>query len=242
MYLSQIIASEKKEKEEAIQVRTKAENQFVKINLFLGLSRTYKPLDDSGHQLPPESTKLQLTVKEVMNDVKRHLSTLFDISATKDWSNCHAKADIVINGKVLVKDVPATYLLFLEKQLNDLLSLVKKIPTLDPAETWRYDEAQDCYASEPSETIRTKKVPRFTVAYEATDKHPAQVHPWTEDIAEGKWRLIKFSGAVPAKEVNGIIERISEVQKAVTFAREEANRLKVENIRTGEAILSYILG
>jgi len=43
-----------------------------------------------------------------------------------------------------VGHVPATYLLFLEKQLTDLHTLVSKLPVLDASETWVFDQAADC--------------------------------------------------------------------------------------------------
>ena len=42
------------------------------------------------------------------------------------------------------RDVPVTYLLFLEKQLVDLHTFVKKLPVLDASETWVFDASADC--------------------------------------------------------------------------------------------------
>src|SRR5258708_401786 len=175
-HLSKIVAVEKDIKEKAASSRARAEGMFGKSGLYSGLSRTYTPKDEEGEQLPPESTSVQVKVKQVLKDVQSDMSTLFDTVATKDYANCHAKADIVVDGVVLLKDVPATYILFLEKQLAELLSFVKKIPTLYASEVWKYDENQDCYATEPVETTRSKKVMQRLIASEATKEHPAQVH------------------------------------------------------------------
>jgi hypothetical protein len=80
-----------------------------------------------------------------------------------------------------------TTLLFLEKQLNDLASLIGKMPTLDPAETWHFDEGQDAWASAVLETHRTKKVPQAFIKAPATDKHPAQVEVILTDEVVGYW-------------------------------------------------------
>ncbi len=240
--LAHTIATEKDDKDKAAQTRAKAENQFGKQNLFSGLSRVYKPLDDAGQQLPPESTSIQLTVGEVLKEVKKHLSTLFDTTATKDWANCKAKADLVVDGTVLLKEVPATYLLFLEKQLNELHALVKKAPTLDTSEVWHHDPAQNCYATEPVETVRTKKVPKALVGHPPTIQHPAQIQWYQADEPEGNWKTIKFSSAVPVKEISEILDKIEKVQRAVKLAREDANRISIEPISSGDVVLSYILG
>ena len=64
---------------------------------------------------------------------------------------------MVVDGKVLLSQVPATYLLFIEKQLVDLHTFIKKLPVLDPSETWAFDPSADCWATEPVQTVKTKK-------------------------------------------------------------------------------------
>lgn len=46
------------------------------------------------------------------------------------------------------------------------------------------------------------QVPRNHVKAEATDKHPAQVEVYHEDVPVGYWTTVKFSGALPARRVN----------------------------------------
>ena len=168
------------------------------------------------------------------------LTRLFDVTATKDWTNCRAKADVVVDGTVLLEQVPATYLLFLEKQLVDIHTFIKKLPILDAAETWAFDDSADCWATEPVQTTRTKKIPRNHVKAEATDKHPAQVEVYYEDVTVGYWRTIKFSGALPARRVNDILMRVERLQEAVKFAREEANNIEAEDHKVGEKVFQYI--
>ena len=239
-HLSQVIATEKTDKDKAAQQLSHAQGIFGQTGPLLGIARNYTPKHEDGEQFPPESTRVRYKVPQILKDVQSSLVTLFDTIATKDYTNCTAKADVVVEGETLLKAVPTTYILFLEKQLAELLSFAKKIPVLDTSETWHYDASQDCYASEPSETIRTKKVPRAFVLAEATDKHPAQVQPWQEDIPEGRWRVIKYSGAIPAKEANEIIGRIEKLQRAVKHAREEANRTTAQTQEVGAKVLKYI--
>ena len=73
---------------------------------------------------------------------------------------------------MLLSDVPVTYLLFLEKQLVDLHTFVRKLPVLDASETWAFDASADCWATEAIQTVRTKKIPRNHVKAEATEHHP----------------------------------------------------------------------
>ena len=114
------------------------------------------------------------------------------------------------------------------------------MPVLDASESWTFDPSADCWATEPIQTLKTKKVPRNHVKAEATEKHPAQVEVYYEDIVVGNWRTIKFSGALPAKRVNELLTRVERLQEAVKFAREEANGLEVEEHKVGEKIFKYL--
>ncbi len=238
--LNQIIAVEKGVKGQSFQELTEAHQALQKPTLLAGIARTYRPKDEEGEQQPPESTRVQLKAEEVIRQTTTSLTRLFDITATKDWANCQAKADVVVDGNTLLSGVPATYLLFLEKQLVDLHTFIKKLPVLDASESWSFDSSADCFATEPVQTLRTKKIPRNHVKAEATEKHPAQVEVYYEDITVGYWRTVKFSGALPAQRVNELLARVERLQEAVKFAREEANSIEVEDVKVGERFFDYL--
>jgi hypothetical protein len=238
--LNQIIAVEKGIKSRSFQELTEAHQAVQKPALLSGIARTYQPKDEEGEQLPPESTRVQVRAEDVLRQIASTLTRLFDVTATKDATNSVARADVKIGDTVLLRDVPVTYLLFLEKQLTDLHTFVKKLPTLDAAESWSFNESADCWSTDPVRTIRTRKVPRNHVKAEATEKHPAQVEVYYEDIAIGYWTTVKFSGAMPAKRVSELLDRVGKLQEAVKFAREEANNSEVTERRVGEAVFGYL--
>ncbi|GAA2868927.1 hypothetical protein GCM10010517_28830 [Streptosporangium fragile] len=240
--LNQILAVEKGVKSDTHRKVTDAYHTIQKNALLSGLSRTYQPVDDEGERLPPESTRVQVQAEELLKQVGAALTRLFDVTATKDWANCTARADVKVDGSTLLEDVPVTYLLFLEKQLVDLQTFIAKLPVLDAAETWTLDQSTDCWRTEPVKTTRTKKVPRNHVKAEATDKHPAQVEVYHEDIVVGYWTKVTFSGAVPQKRINELLERVGRLQNAVKFAREEANGTEVAYQRVGEKVFGYLFG
>ena len=238
--LNQIIAIEKGIKSQALRDLTDAHKTLQKTALLSGISRTYRSKDEEGEVFPPESTKVQVNVEEIIRETTDIMTKLFDITATKDWANNKARADVVVDGQTIVKDVPVTYLLFLEKQLTDLHTFIKNLPTLDAGESWEYDPSSDCFATEPLQTTKTKKVPRNHVKAEATEHHPAQVEVYYEDIVVGYWKTIKFSGALPAKRVNELLQRIQKLQHAVKFAREEANSIEVEEQKIGKRVFDFL--
>lgn len=239
--LNQIIAIEKGVKNDANKAITNYHHRLQKPPLLSGISRTYRPKDEEGDQLPPESTKLQVNAETVLAEAVEAFARLFAITLEKDGTNLHALADIVVDGEVLLGKVSVPYLLFLEKQLTDIHTVIAKLPTLDPAEEWTFVENVGAYASVPTDTTRTKKIPRNHIKAEATDKHPAQVELFHEDVIVGYWRTIKFSGAVPQKRVADLLGKVEKVQKAVKFAREEANGTQVQvDGATSRRILDYI--
>lgn len=238
--LNQIIAVEKGAKTRSQRELTDIYHALQKPALLSGISRTYRPKDEEGETLPPESTKVQVKAEDALRDAARALTRLFDVVATKDWANREAQADVVVDGRTIVESVPVTYLLFLEKQLTDLHTLVGKLPVLDAAESWSYDEGQDVWRTDAVETARTKKIPRAHVLYEATDKHPAQVETYTEDVIVGTWTKVAFSGALPARRVNELRDRVEKLQAAVKYAREEANAAEAPERHVGEAVFAYL--
>jgi hypothetical protein len=238
--LNQIIAVEKGIKSRSFQELTEAHQALQKQALLAGIARTYRPKDEEGEQFPPESTRVQVKADDIIRQTTEVLTKLFDATAAKDWTNTRAKANVVVDGETLLTDVPATYLLFLEKQLVDLHTFVKKLPVLDAAETWTFDPSADAWATEPVQTVKTKKLPRNHVKAEATEKHPAQVEVYYEDVVIGYWRTIKFSGALAAQRVNELLDRVEKLQQAVKFAREEANNIDADEPKVGEVFFRYL--
>ena len=238
--LNQIIAIGNGEKSRAKKVITKIYQKLDKEILFSGITKTYEPIDEEGEQLPKEEKFVQMTVDDSIKEVKQVLTDMFNVVATQDIANCIAKADVEVDGKVILSDVPVTHLLFLEKQLEDIHTFVNTLPVLDPSEKWSFNEQANCFLSEEKRTIRTKRTPEVIVKYEATDKHPAQTELIYIDKSAGYWHTIKFSGATSKQKKDLLLEKILKLQKAVKFAREEANNTEIDKSNFGNLILDYI--
>src|SRR5262249_18407341 len=111
-----------------------------KPELFNGRVRTYKPDDDvNGERLPPEAQNVQWTAQRPIEQAVAAWQDWWDLTATQDVGNQSARADIVIDGRAVLKDVPVTTLLFLEKQVEDLATFIGKLPTPDASERWTWD-------------------------------------------------------------------------------------------------------
>lgn len=240
--LNQIIAIEKGTKSRTYADIGEFHKLLQKPPLFDGFVKEYKPLDSEGKALPKDQKRVQHNVKTVLLTVENLSCEYFRVVARKDWTNCIAKADVSVDGKVLLKDVPVTFLLFLEKQLNDIRSIAVVLPVLDEAEDWSYDPNSGHYKTTATMSHRTEKLQRPIVLYDATPEHPAQTQLITEDVLAGYWHLVKFSGAMQKPQKDILIANIDKLIVAVKEAREAANGSdEVEVPEIGETIFEYLL-
>lgn len=239
MRLNQILAASKTRKKDANDGVTGVYHLFQKTALFGGHTRTYQPKDDEGERLPSEGQLVQQTVPDLLTSMRTHMAALFDITGAIDVTNTVAKADIVLDNVTLLSDVPVPHLLFLEKQLADLHTMLAKLPTLDPAFNWRLNTQTGLNETEPVTTVRTRKVKVHIVATPATDKHPAQVYFNETDERVGDWTMVKLSGAISEQDKRRMLARVVRLQAAVKEAREAANLATVVELNSGE-ILDYV--
>lgn len=240
MKLNQLIAIITGEKTQTQKKITELYKKIQHSDLFSGISRTYRPKDDEGDQLPPESKQVQLKNEQVLDEAEKIYSELWDLILAQDDANRYANANLVVDDQTILENLPVTYLMFLEKQLIDLRTLVDKIPELDPAEEWKKSDAQGVYAG-PIETLKTKKIPKNHVKAEATKEHPAQVEVYHEDVVIGTWSTLKFSGAMVPSVKNNMLKRIENLIKATKVAREEANSKELDFVSgTTKVIFEYI--
>ena len=240
--LNQIIAIEKGIKSRAYSEVGELDKVAQKADLFNGFQKTYQPIADDGEPLPPEGKRVQHTVPDVLRAVARLSTEWFDVTARKDWANCAAVADVAVDGVIIFPAVPVTFLLFLEKQLTDLRTLVGRLPVLDLGENWAMDVNSGFYKTEPIKTHRTQKVQEPIVLYDATPEHPAQTQIITRDVLAGYWSQVRHSGAMPKPDKDALAERVEKLLQAVKQAREAANGMdEVAAPSIGEAVFGYLL-
>lgn len=239
--LNQVVAVEKSAKTAAHVEETEFYQRLSKRELFQGMEKSYAPNDDGGEQMPTESKKVQYTVTDGLAGIQPSIKRLFSVVFEKENANTQAKADVVVDGQVILKDAPVTYLLFLQKQLENLRNIVGKLPTLPADEDWTADAVGGLWKSAPRKAARTKKVNRPLVLAAATDKHPAQVQMTTEDVQVGFYTTTHYSGEASPKWVKETLGKIAQLSQAVQYARESANSIQVvESKGVTDAVLTFI--
>jgi hypothetical protein len=244
--LHEILAVEGDLEGTAKKVINEAVNTFVKKpDHFIAFEKHYEPFNEGvENELPSESKDLVTTVGDKLDYVFGHVNNWFDAVLQKESTNQIAKADIIIDGNIIAKDVPATFLLGLENKLKDVRNLVAMVPTLAPAIPWVADQVkgEGVYRSgKLQERIRTTKVMKPVVLYEATDKHPAQVKESTEDVAIGKYVQTDWCSMISPAEKSRVMGRVDALIRAVKQARQRANNVDVLKVKIGKTLSDYIL-
>lgn len=240
--LNQVLAIESGVRKREYGNISEAYKAFQKLEPFVGFVRSWTSRSEDE---PKRESQVKVIVNssiEMIKDIVRNYGESLDITATKDWGNQIARADIKLDdGTILMRDVPVSYLLFLEKQLTDLRSLIEKLPLLDPARRWQFDQNSSCYISTDAEEQEvTRKVSDVIVKYPATPEHPAQTEMITLDKPVGKWKTTHMSSALPRQTVLKWKDRLSDLEKAVKIARENANMTEITRQNIGQAMLSYV--
>lgn len=241
--LHQIIAVQADVTNQAHRDLTEIYHQIQKPELVAGLFKTYAPIKEDGAQWAPERKALQVKVAEKLTEVVKIMAKQFDITATRDVSNCQAKADLELPDGTVVKDLPSMFLLWLEKKMDELHAVVLKIPTL-PADTeWKWDPEQNCYKNKHEiKTHRQDKEEVALVLLQPTQYHPGQAQKIVKDNLVGYWTTHLYSGALPVKEQKELKERVELLRERVKIAREKANQVEVTDVKVADGIMKYLFG
>ena len=209
---------------------------------FMGHHRVYETCIDGGMKFPPESKEMETTVADKLDYVGNTFSQAIDCILQKESTNTVAKGDIIIDGIVLEKDLPATFLLTLEGKLKELRKVYHAIPTLDPGKSWKKDsERKNVYISDDAVQYKTQKVYKALTLAPATKEHPAQVDKITVDEIIGQWNQKNWSGAISPAEKSTYLTKLDMLIRAVKQARCRANEASVnQNLKIGSKLLKFI--
>lgn len=239
--LNQVLAIEKGIKDRVHKTASEIYHSIQKRVLFDGFVKEYRKVNEASEDYPAQKQRVQVNAESALRTDIAGQKELLDVTATKDYANQNARADIVIDGNVVVADAPATFILWLEKRVEDIRTFVTALPTLDEAYNWNRDVNTELYKSDPVTTHRTMKTQEPLVMYPATDKHPAQTQLITADKLVGFWDEVKLSGALPVPRKREILERVEKLYRAVKVAREAANMQEAAQQSVGAALLDALI-
>lgn len=190
-------------------------------------------------------TQVESTVPDSMNYLGCILGDYWDVMYQKEATNQTAKANIEIDGVILLADVPVTFLLCMENRLKDLRPVLEAIPTLAPGIDWKIDKdyhLSHVYKTPESFDVKTKEDMEYRHVFEPTDKQPGQYVAVKNQFNIGKYVTTDWSGLISPAEKARLLEHFDKVLKAVKEARQRANNIDAVNLKVGDQIVGALLG
>lgn len=233
-------AAAKKINDETIKTFGKKDEHFVETVTQL------RHFAEEDSKLDQDDSKAMVTTvfDKLLYFVQPNVRAL-DAYLQKEATNQTASADIVVAGKVIAADVPATVLLGLETKLTELRLVYDAIPTLAPGPTWLPDENKrkqgGVYRStHPDVTFRTRKTVKPIIMAPATEHHQAQVQAVSEDVPIAKITKQHWSGMISSGQKSDLLERLDTLLRAVKRARQRANATDVVDRKIGKELFAFL--
>jgi hypothetical protein len=245
--LHEVLAVERDLENVSKKLRTESIKTLGKESLFNGQVRTLTMFDEAQAMSNSiEHQELTTTVNENLEYLVDKIAEYWDVVATKDATNQNAVADIIIDGQVLVSDVPVNTLLGLEQKLGELRAVYEAIKTLPPGIKWIADtqsEKPGVFVSvHPEVSFKTEQTIKGIELSPATKEHPAQVQSTKVVTNIGKYEITRQCGMMTPLGKAEKIERLDILLRAVKKARMRANSVEVKDFKLGHTLLGFING
>lgn len=211
--------------------------------LFVGSFKTYKPFkDDDMDKLPDTEKLVQNTVIDKLKYVLDGVVDYIDLRLQKEETNTRARADLIVDGIVIGKNLPVTFLLNLLDQLKKIHALFISAPTLPNGFKWYQDEAQipGVMTTSTQITYRDRNEPYALELSPATKEHKAQVVEKTRAVKVGKYEETLWDSRVTSQQKMEWLTRIEKLIEAVSKAIRTANDIDADESKIGSKIVSYI--
>jgi hypothetical protein len=239
----------------ALKDRERTEDLIVKESLvtftkktdhFTGGTRTLRMFDaarEHEEAAAKEVRTLTTTVDEKLEHTNASQAIYLDALGSKERTNQLAKADVIVDGKVLMTGVPAPLLLAYEKYFAMRRDLYAVIPTLSPGIKWILDTQERPGVYKAEEDIvkhKTEKIPMHKVLVEPTKEHRAELEKWFADVPVGDFVETRQSGMwTPAKKAE-VLGRYDRLVVALKEARSRANDLPALESIDGKAAFDFL--
>lgn len=216
-------------------------------DLFAGQLTVVTAIDDARKSELDirEEKEITTTVHNRLNYTFGLIAKALDVQYQVDLSNMVAKADLIVNGVTIAKDVPATTLLHIEKQTRAWMEMVKKAPTLATGINWVEDSSKGANVyktATPVQRAKTETIPYGLILAPATEKFQAQVVKETKVNVIARIDETKWSGMIPSLAKAEILSRLQELSIAAQTARQRANEVAAVEEKLGEVLVKFIMG
>lgn len=229
---------------QATKLRTELIATFEKKrHLFEETLKTFTSSDEGSTAQVEEAKSIQTGVEKELRWISGKLVQQVDIGFQVDLANTQAKANVEVDDVIIVKDVPATTLLWLEKRIMEWKEMITAIPTLDPAKGFVLDDSKGkgIFKAREVRKVRTRKAKKVITLAPPTDKHPAQVQLIDVDEPIGTIQEQEWSSMLTPATKADLLDRCEVLYRAVVKARSKANEQEVTKTKIGSDLLDFIL-
>lgn len=225
---------------------------FSKREHFFGHEKKLEMFEEGAEStFPVEHKKMDTTVNEKLGYQESAIIKYFDAVLQKDLTNCEAKADLIVDGKVIAERVPATFLLGLETKLKKIIQIYSAIPTLQPGIEWEIDLTlgTDVYRRKhPEESGKTETTFKAVVLYEAQfpkegekgESLPAQVEKVPDKRDIGMYKKQVWTGMLSPATKSKLLGRLYKLLECTKRARSKANETEVVDRQIGRSLFDFI--
>jgi hypothetical protein len=245
--LHEVLAVEADLEGAAKRVLDEAKTTFTKkAEHFMGYHKQLKMFDEARameEEAAEEHKDPVTTVFDKLKYIQKPVARWWDALAQKERTNQDARADLVVDGEVLLEDMPATLLLGLEGRLKKLREVYEAIPTTPPSMTWEPDSSKgDGYykSAHAEKRDKTEKDFRSHIVVPATKEHPAQAQTWTENVRIGVLTTDRWTTTITPADKSALLERIDKLIRSTKKARQQANSTPLVKVQVGQKLLDFI--
>jgi hypothetical protein len=217
-----------------------------------GLTRsktTFYPNEEGQEPRIEQEDSMTTTVEDRLRYTLEQMTSFQNLELQIADANSRAKADLIVDGVVLAKDLPATFLLTLRKTLTNLKGVISRISTLDNGCRWVIDTQNNegfegnVFRHDALPVNRTRKLQEFRTVVAPTENHPAQVAEVVTDKVIGEIKKITWSGQITSAQKGELINRVIDLIGATSEAIARANEVEVNNdLSCFDGVSNYILG
>lgn len=247
--LHQVLAVLDSTKKEADAASSLVQKLFSTPTLFMETEKTLQFIDDDRQDKQggefDEHQAMEITVGQALSHFKAFQINYLNTLASRETSNQGARANVVVDGNVLISDAPVSFLIKLEEYFKSMKKVYESIPTLSQSTHWQKDESKgEGIWTTKYDEIRSKKekIMKTIPLFAGDEHHPPQFQREPEEEVVGKYTLRTWSGMIPQFEKDKMIQRCEKVIRAVKRAREEANSIDAKELKGTDALFSYIHG
>ena len=254
--LHEVIAVEKSLGQRALdaiaEVKARLKN---KETLFLGLVKTLTMFNKNPENTAEleaieakerEEKLVGANIPNTMNYMAILLADYYNALGRKEEGACRAVSDIVVDGVVILSNVPVGFLLAMESRFSKLRAVLEEIPVLDSGKVWELDSAygmEHIYKGALERKTRTAKIKEVT-RFEASQPGPGffQIVQSAKDVVVGSTTKQAWSGLIPASEKAQLLDRYDAILRAIKEARQRANHVDVFEEKYGDAMMKALFG